>query len=275
MADTARLAINLATIREQCGLAEAIPLCARMGIRAVAPWRDQVAATGLRETRRLLRDCGLEVSSLCRGGMFPAAERAERRRRIEDNRRAIEEAATLGAPCLVLVCGGLPPESRDLEGARHMVEDGIAEILDDAAAAGVRLGIEPLHPVYTADRSVIVSLAQALDICDGLGSGTPVGVVLDVYHLWWDPGLSRQIERAGDRILGFHVCDWLVPTRDLLLDRGMMGDGVIDIPRIRGLVEAQGYRGWHEVEIFSERDWWRRPPEEVIRICIERHALHC
>ncbi len=275
MADPARLSLNLATIREQCGLEEAIPLCARMGLRAVAPWRDQVAATGLRRTRRLLRDHGLEASSLCRGGMFPAADRAERRRRIEDNRRAIEEAATLGAPCLVLVCGGLPPGSKDLEGARHMVEDGIAEILDEAAAAGVRLGVEPLHPMYAADRSVIVTLAQALDICDGLGSGAPVGVVLDVYHLWWDPDLPRQIERAGERILGFHLCDWLVPTRDLLLDRGMMGDGVIDIPRIRALVEAQGYRGWQEVEIFSARDWWRRPPEEVIRVCIDRYARHC
>lgn len=270
-----RLSINLATVREQCDLDAATRLCAGLGIPAVAPWRDQIAATGLARARRLIHERGLRVTSVCRGGMFPAADELTRRARIDDNRRAIEEAATLEADCLVLVCGGMPEGSRDLSGARRMVEDGIAAILDDARAAGVRLGIEPLHPMYCADRSVISTLAQALDICERFGSDAPLGVVIDVYHVWWDPDLARQIARARGRILGFHVCDWLVPTRDMLLDRGMMGDGVIDIPAIRQMVEEAGYDGLIEVEIFSRDNWWRRPAEEVLRTCIERFAQVC
>lgn len=275
MPDIERLSINLATIREQCDLDAATRLCAEFGIPWVAPWRDQIAATGLARARELIRGRGLRVSSVCRGGMFPAADEGGRRARIDDNRRAIEEAATLEAECLVLVCGGLPEGSKDLPGARRMVEEGIAAILDDARAAGVRLAIEPLHPMYCADRSVVSTLAQALDICARFPADAPLGVVIDVYHVWWDPELPRQIERARGRILGFHVCDWLVPTRDMLLDRGMMGDGVIDIPAIRSMVEAAGYHGPVEVEIFSRDLWWRRPAEEVLRTCIERFARAC
>jgi sugar phosphate isomerase/epimerase len=271
---TEKLAINLATVRKQWGLREAVEGCARMGIRGVAPWRDQLRETGLGESARILRSNGMRVTGLCRGGFFAANDATERRRNLDDNRRAIEEAATIGAECLILVCGGLPQGSRDLEGARHMVEDGIAAILDEALSAGVPLAIEPLHPMYAGDRSVVSTLAQALTICDGLGN-QGVGVAVDVYHVWWDPDLAAQLERCGQkRLLAFHICDWLVPTRDLLEDRGMMGDGVVDIPRIREMVRAQGYEGLNEVEIFS-RDWWSRDPFNVLAVCIERHESRC
>ncbi|MCY3730269.1 MAG: sugar phosphate isomerase/epimerase, partial [Rhodospirillaceae bacterium] len=187
---------------------------------------------------------------------------------LEDNRRALDDAAAIGAACLVLVVGGLPKGSRDLADARRQVRDGIAASLEHARDIGVPLAIEPLHPMYAADRACVNTLSQALDICDALGDG--VGVIVDVYHVWWDPALEAQIQRAGNRILGFHVCDWLVPTTDLLLDRGMMGDGVIDLPAIRGWVERAGFEGYAEVEILSAGNWWRRDPDEVLRVCLKR-----
>jgi sugar phosphate isomerase/epimerase len=171
---------------------------------------------------------------------------------------------------LVLVVGGLLPGSKDLPGSRERVKEGIAAILPEARKAGVPLAIEPLHPMQAADRACINTLEQALDICDALGEG--IGVAVDVYHVWWDPKLEGQIARAGKtRILAYHICDWLVPTRDLLNDRGMMGDGVIDLPKIRGMVECAGYAGFHEVEIFSKLDWWQRDPDEVLATCKDRH----
>ena len=266
-----RLSINLATVRQQWGLREAVEGCARAGIRAIAPWRDQVAAVGLAESARIVRDHGMRVTGLCRGGMFPAATPEGLAAAHEDNLKALEEAVTLGADCLVLVVGGLPDGSKDIRDARRMVEDGIARLLEAARPAGMPLAIEPLHPMYAADRACVNTLAQALDICDRLGDG--VGVAIDAYHVWWDPDLEAQIARAGraGRILAYHICDWLVPTTDLLLDRGMMGDGVIDLKRLRGLVEAAGYTGLHEVEIFSKDNWWQRDPDEVLATCIERH----
>jgi sugar phosphate isomerase/epimerase len=170
-----------------------------------------------------------------------------------------------------MVVGGLPPGSSDLALAHRIVEEGLARTLDYARTIGVPVAIEPLHPMYAADRACVNTLRQALDICDRLGDG--IGVALDVYHVWWDPDLPGQIERAGeDRILAFHVCDWLVPTRNMLTDRGMMGDGVADIAGIRAMVEAQGFHGLVEVEIFSELDWWRRDADEVLRTIIERAA---
>ncbi|HYM33048.1 MAG TPA: sugar phosphate isomerase/epimerase family protein [Candidatus Cybelea sp.] len=268
--DTALLSINTATVRQQWPLDRAIDGIARAGIPALAPWRDQVAAIGLDRAARQIRDAGLQVSGLCRGGMFPAADAVGRQAAIDDNRRAVDEAAALGAACLVLVVGGLPPGSKDIADARDQVRDGVAALLPYARAAMVPLAVEPLHPMYAADRACVNTLAQANDLCDELGDG--VGVAVDVYHLWWDPNLEREIRRAGrKRIHAFHVCDWLVPTTDLLLDRGMMGDGVIDIRRIRGWVEAAGYDGRCEVEIFSAANWWKRPPEEVLNVCMERH----
>jgi sugar phosphate isomerase/epimerase len=204
-------------------------------------------------------------------------------RRIEvrdDNRRAVDEAKALGAPCIVLVAGGLPQYSRpgsaaskDIAQARTQVHDAIAEMLEYARAANIPLAIEPLHPAYAADRACVNTTKQALDLCDALDPKRTgaLGVALDVYHIWWDPELKPQIARAGkDRILAFHVCDWLVPTRDILNDRGMMGDGVIDIKSVRRDVEAQGFAGYSEIEIFSN-DWWDRPIDEVLKTCIERH----
>jgi sugar phosphate isomerase/epimerase len=259
------LSLNTATVRKQWNLAQMIDGCARHGIRGIAPWRDQVAQMGLSNARKSIQENNLVVTGLCRGGFFTAKDWRD------DNRRAIEEAHELGAQCLVLVVGGLPPGSKDLIGARNQVRDGIAAILPEARAAGVPLAIEPLHPMQVAERACINTLEQALNLCDILGDG--LGVAVDVYHVWWDPKLQSQIERAGkQRLLAYHICDWLSPTRDLLNDRGMMGDGVIDLRRIRSWVEAAGYRGFQEVEIFSELDWWKRDPDQVLEICKKRSA---
>ena len=270
MPSISKLSINLATIRERSTISEALDLVARLGIPAVSPWRDQIAQIGLKATARQVRELGLRVSGICRGGMFPANTQLEWETNMEDNLRALEEAVELNADCLVLVTGGLPKGSKDLVKARQQVEEGIAWLLERAIPAGIPLAIEPLHPMYCADRSVVNTLSQALDLCDLLGEG--VGVACDVYHLWWDPDLQTQIARAGQsRIFAYHICDWLSDTKHLLLDRGMMGDGVIDLPQIRSWVENTGYSGFHEVEIFSQENWWKRDPEEVLRICIERH----
>jgi sugar phosphate isomerase/epimerase len=199
--------------------------------------------------------------------MFPAATAQERQERIDDNRRAIDEAAELGTGVLVLVCGGLP--DRDIDAAREMVREGIAAVLPYARERGVRLGIEPLHPMFAADRSVIVTLGQANDLACSFPSDQ-VGVIIDVYHLWWDPDLYRQIERAGGRVLGFHINDWIVPTPDVLLGRGMMGDGVIELRRIRTAVDAVGYTGPIEVEIFNQQIW-DTPGDTILAQIKERY----
>jgi sugar phosphate isomerase/epimerase len=273
------LSLNTATLRKQGDLAQIVDACARHGIRAIDPWRDQVAAIGLDRAVKVVRDAGLELSGYCRGGMFTSDDAHQQAAR-DDNRRAVDEAKALGAPCIVLVVGGLPQYSRpgsvpskNIGAAHAQVEDGIAELLEYAKQANMPLAIEPLHPAYAADRACVNTLRQALDICDRLDpsrSGA-IGVALDVYHVWWDFELLAQIARAGkNRLLAFHVCDWLVPTRDILNDRGMMGDGIIDIKSIRAAVEAQGFAGYSEIEIFSD-DWWGRPVDDVIRTCIERH----
>ena len=273
------LSLNTATVRKQGNLLEIIDACARHGIRAIDPWRDQVASVGLDRAVRAISDAGLELSGYCRGGMF-TADAAHRIEARDDNRRAIDEAKALGAPCVVLVAGGLPQYSRsgssaskDILAARTQVHDGLSEMLEYARQAKIALAIEPLHPAYAADRACVNTTKQALDLCDALDpqrSGA-LGVALDVYHIWWDPEMLPQIARAGkDRLLAFHVCDWLVPTKDILNDRGMMGDGVIDIKSVRSAVEAQGYAGYSEIEIFSN-DWWNKPMDEVLQTCIERH----
>jgi len=268
------LSLNTATTRGRWGLAQAIEGCARHGIRGISPWRDLLHAMGVAKAAQAIRAHGLTVTGLCRGGMFPARDARSRKANIADNLRAIDEAHVLGAQCLVLVVGGLPEGSKDLAGARAQVRDGIAAILPQAKAAGIPLAIEPLHPMYAADRACVNTLAQALDLCDALDRGKrgALGVAVDVYHVWWDPQLEAQIRRAGKRrLLAYHICDWLVPTTDLLLDRGMMGDGVIDLKRIRGWMTRAGYRGFHEVEIFSANNWWKRDPDEVLATCKARH----
>ena len=273
------LSLNTATVRKQGNLVEIIEACARHGIRAIDPWRDQVAAVGLERAVRAVRDAGLELTGYCRGGMF-VADAPHRIEARDDNRRAVDEAKALGAPCIVLVVGGLPQYSRpgsaaskDIAAARAQVDDGIAEMMEYARQANMPLAIEPLHPSYAGDRACVNTTKQALDICDRLDPKRTgaLGVALDVYHIWWDPDLMPQITRAGkDRLLAFHVCDWLVPTKDILTDRGMMGDGVIDIKSVRGAVEAQGFAGYSEIEIFSN-DWWNKSIDEVLKTCIERH----
>ena len=265
-----KLAINQATTMKQWSLREAVEGYAARDIRGISVWRDKLAECGVEVAAELLRDNGMTVTGLCRGGMFPANDDAGRQAAHDDNRRAVDEAAAIGAQCLVMVCGGLPDGSKDMIDARIQVADGLERMLPYAREAGVPVAIEPLHPMTAADRACVNTLEHALDLCDALGEG--IGVAVDVYHVWWDPKLEDQIARAADRILGFHVCDWLVPTVDLVWDRGMMGDGVIDIPRIRGWVEAAGYRGFNEIEIFSERNWWKRDPEEVVETCIDRYA---
>ena len=269
------LSINLATVRPQYTMAQAVDACLAQGITAIAPWRDQVQTTGLKEAASIVRTNNMRVTGLCRGGMFPATDKAGLAAAIDDNKRAIDEAAAIQADCLVLVVGGLPKGSRNLPAAREMVADGLAAILPYARENRMPLAIEPLHPMYAADRACINTLEQALDVCDLLGDG--VGVAIDMYHVWWDPKLYAQIARAGasGRIFAHHICDWLVPTRDLLLDRGMMGDGIIDLRAIRVAIEKAGYRGPQEVEIFSSENWWKRPGEEVLATCAERFLATC
>ncbi|CAN7683226.1 sugar phosphate isomerase/epimerase [Pseudorhodoferax sp. LjRoot39] len=277
------LSMNTATVRKQWQLPQIIDECARRGIRAISPWRDQVAAAGLEATRRQLKEHGMQLSGYCRGGFYPAADAAGLAAALDDNRRAIDEAKTLDAACLVLVVGALPgaltgkPAYTDIARARNEVRDGISASLEYAREVGMPLAIEPLHPMQAAERACINTLEHALDLCDALDPGQTgmLGVAMDVYHCWWDPKLQQQIARAGDakhtRLLAYHVCDWLTPTRDLLNDRGMMGDGVVELKKIRGWVEQAGFAGFAEVEIFSELDWWQRPGAEVLETCIARH----
>jgi len=267
--DLSLLSINSATLKAW-SLEQVIEGCARAGVTGIAPWRDKLAECGVARAAQLCRTHGMTVTGLVRGGMFTAADTAGRRAAIEDNQRALDDAAALGAVCLILVAGGLPAGSKDIVGARAQVRDALAALLPYARAVGVPLAIEPLHPMYAADRACVSTLGQANDLSDEFNDDM-LGVVVDVYHTWWDPDLARQVARAGKRILAYHVCDWLVPTTDLLLDRGMMGDGVIDLRAIRGMVEATGFRGLCEVEIFSANNWWKRDPAEVLRTCIHRH----
>ena len=268
-----RLSLNTATVREQWSLAECIEGCQRHGIGGIAPWRDKLHEMGVTQAAKAISAAGLSVSGLCRGGWFTASGVVDQAV-IDDNRRAVDEAAALSAECLVMVVGGLPDNSRDLQSAWSLVEEGLEKTLEYARAQGVKIAIEPLHPMYAADRACVNTMRHALDICDRLGDG--IGCAVDVYHVWWDVELEAQLKRAGkDRILAFHICDWLVPTRDLLTDRGMMGDGVINIPRLRGLAEANGFDGLCEVEIFSALDWWTRDADEVLATLVERGGQCC
>lgn len=264
-----RLSLNQITTRAW-SLREAIDGCTRAGITAIGLWRDKVAEIGLDAAAALVRDAGLRVSSLCRGGFFVVADPDERARRRADNRRAVDETAGLGADTLVLVCGG--QGEHPLASARDMVSDGIADLAPYAASRGVRLAIEPLHPMYCADRSVIVTLGQALDVAEAFPP-EQVGVVVDTFHVWWDPQVTTQIARAAGRIASFQVCDWLVPLPDVLLGRGLMGDGPIEFPDLLDAVDAAGYDGPIEVEIFN-RAIWDTPADEVVAAVKERFATH-
>jgi sugar phosphate isomerase/epimerase len=260
-----RLSINQYTVRNWA-IPQLLKSCATEKIRFVALWRDKVAETGLAETVKLLGDTGVRVSSLCRGGFFPATSVDQESRNLEENYRAVDEAAAVGAEVLVLVCGGIV--NGDLDRSREMVVKGIERLLPHAESAGVKLGIEPLHPMFAADRSVIVSLGQANAISE-LFNSRNLGVVIDVYHVWWDPAVYSEIARASGHILGFHVNDWIVPIPHILNGRGMMGDGVIAIKRLQEAVTEAGYDGPIEVEIFNE-ELWQMPGEDLLRLIKER-----
>jgi sugar phosphate isomerase/epimerase len=251
-------------------LAEAVAGCVAEGVPGIGLWRDKVAELGLDAAARLVREAGLTVTSLCRGGFFTAPGAAA------DNRRAVDECVALGTDVLVLVAGGLPAGSRDLPGARRTVTAGIAALAPYAAERGVKLAVEPLHPMFCADRAVVSTLGQALDIADAVSDSTGcrnVGVCLDTYHVWWDPQVFEQIARAGrdGRIHAFQVCDFLVPIpADALLGRGHVGDGVVEIAALARAVQAAGYAGFTEVEIFN-REIWDTPGEQTLRTVIDRH----
>lgn len=233
-------------------LADAVAAYADAGVPGITVWRQHLESIGPAAGRELIKDAGLETVSLCRGGFFPAETQAARDEALDDNRRAIDDAAELGAPLLVLVCGAVP--GMPLEESRNQIREGIEAVLPHAESAGVRLAIEPLHPMYADSRSAINTLGQANDMIEAIGSAG-LGVTVDVYHLWWDPSLESEIARAGESIFSFHVCDWRTPTRDLLNDRGLMGEGCIDIPQIRAWVENAGFTGYNEVEVFSDEFW--------------------
>ncbi len=268
-----RLSLNQATIK-YADLSIALRITREAGIGSIGLWREPVAQVGLPAAVAMVADSGLRVSSLCRAGFFTAAEPGLRRAALDDNRRAIAETAALAAAAadgsaavLVLVAGGLPDGDRDLRGARARARDAVAELVDDALAAGVRLAIEPMHPIYAADRGVISTLGQALDIAEQFPADV-VGVVIDTFHVWWDPQLHDQIHRAGrgERIAGYQVCDWITPLPpDALLARGMMGDGHIDFPTITQLIAHAGYAGDIEVEIFNQVIWDTDPADIAIR----------
>lgn len=264
--DRTRLSLNQYTVKPW-SLAEAIDGCLRHAIPAIAVWRDKLAEHGTARAAADLRAAGLRVSSLCRGGFFPAPSAAERAARIDENRRAIEEAATIGAPVLVLVCG--PPAGCSFHQARAMVAQGIEALVPDAHAAGVRLAIEPLHPMMIAERSVVASMREANDLRERFDS-PHVAVIVDVYHVFWDAHIELEIARAGGSIAGFHLSDWRTPSGDVTADRAMIGDGCIDIPSLALAVEDGGYRGDIELEILNE-NLWRGDQEATLRTAVARY----
>jgi len=266
-----RLSLNQATVK-YLSLQDAAALCVRHGIPAIGLWRDRVAEAGLSSAVAAVRDAGLHVSSLCRGGFFTQADPDGRQAAAADNRDAVNEAAELGADVLVLVCGGLVPGSRDLGLARRIVADAIGDLVPQAQRLGVRLGIEALHPMFCADRCVISSLGEAVDLAL-LFPAEAVGVVVDTYHVWWDARLWGELARAAGRIVSYQVCDWVLPLpQDTLLGRGHVGDGCIEFGPISAGVTAAGYEGYVETEIFNA-DVWAAPPDQTAGTVKERFAL--
>lgn len=251
--DLSRLCIHTITTKPW-PLEAAIPRYAKAGVKGITVWRQALEGRNIQESGQAIRDAGMSVVSLCRGGFFPGATSSQRSQAIDENKRCIDEAQALGAPLIVLVCGAVP--GQELNMSRQQIAEGIQAIVPHAAAAGIKLAIEPLHPMYADDRSAINTMGQAREVCTRLNSPW-VGIALDVYHVWWDDRLEDEIAAAGreNRIFAFHVCDWRTPTTDLLNDRGLMGEGCIPIRKIRKWVERAGFTGFNEVEIFSNRLW--------------------
>jgi len=271
LTDFSRLCVHTITTKPW-PLEKAAKEFSAAGVSGITVWRDTLAGKNIAEAGRILQDLNLEVVSLCRGGFFPAREPAKRQAAIDDNLKAIDEAAALGAPHVVLVCGAVP--GQPLTESRKQIQDGIAACLEHAEATGVKLAIEPLHPMYADDRSAVNTLAQANDMAEALNSPW-VGIAVDVYHLWWDPDLENQIKRCGQNgnLTAFHICDWNTPTTDLLNDRGLMGEGCINLKEIRGWVEATGFTGYNEVEIFSHK-FWAQDQHEFLNKIKEAYLKH-
>jgi sugar phosphate isomerase/epimerase len=266
--DLSKLCIHTATTKPLT-IEEAVKFYSEYGVRAMTIWRDAIQGKNLGEIRKLIEQNNLEVVSLCRGGFFPSASDAKRKEAIDDNIKAIDEAVSIGAPMIVLVCGAEPKQS--LETSRLQIKAGLESILPIAEEKNIKLAIEPLHPMYADDRSAINTLKQANDMAEYFNSPW-IGVAVDVYHVWWDPDLRDEIIRCGERgnLFAFHICDWKVPTVHILLDRGLMGEGCINIPQIRGWVEETGFDGFHEVEIFSEK-YWKSDQTKYIKNIIEAY----
>lgn len=242
------------------------------GVQGVTVWRQALKDRDPRTSGAMLRDAGLSLVSYCRGGFFPGINEKERLAAIDDNKRCLEEAAALGAPLVVLVCGAVP--GMPLTEARKQITEGIAACVETAEATGVKLSIEPLHPMYAGDRSAVNTMAQAREICESIGSKM-VGIAMDCYHVWWDPFLNEEVEKAaaGGWLDAFHICDWKCPTEDMLNDRGLMGEGCIPIKEIREKVESCGFDGFHEVEIFSDR-YWAMDPDEYLAMIVKAYQEH-
>ena len=266
--DLSRLCVHTITTKPW-KIEEAAENFSAAGVKGITVWRDALEGRNIRQTGQMLRDAGLGIVSLCRGGFFPSVGKAKRETAIADNRKAIDEAAELGTNMVVLVCGAEPRQS--LADSRKQIQEGIHTLLTYAADAGVKLAIEPLHPMYADTRSAVNTLGQANDMAEALNSPW-VGVAVDVYHLWWDPALEREIKRCGQKgnLLAFHVCDWNVPTIDMLNDRGLMGEGCIPIPTIRKWVETAGFNGFNEVEIFSHK-FWKEDQSEFLKKIIKAY----
>ncbi|WP_416262114.1 sugar phosphate isomerase/epimerase family protein [Gibbsiella quercinecans] len=266
------LAINTATLGYQQPLDQTIHLLAEAGIGGIAPWRQEVDALGVQRAAALIRAAGLTVTGYCRSHYFTAASRQAREQALAINLRALDDAAELGAQCYVLVVGGLSADNTALPAVCDQALEGVMRLAEHARQCGVPLALEPLHPMYCAERSCLVTLAQAIQWCRQINHEYPAsaGIAADAYHLWWSPTLEEDLLQAGELLLACHVSDWLVPTRDMLNDRGMMGDGVIALPAFRAQVEKAGYGGLIEVEIFSRDNWWLRPPAETLATCITR-----
>ena len=245
---------------------ECIRNFAAAGVGGITFWRYNLDGRDSATVGRQAREAGLDIVSLCRGGFFPAQEAADRQKAIDDNKLCIDQAQALGAPLIVLVCGAVPGQS--LAESRKQITDGIAAVLPHAQAAGVKLAIEPLHPMYADDRSAVNTMRQAHEICDALGSPSHLGIAADVYHIWWDPELKAMIDLAGrtERLHAYHICDWKTPTTDLLNDRGLMGEGCINIPEISQWVDNTGFTGHREVEIFSTKYWAMDQDEYLAKV---------
>ncbi|MEM1134339.1 MAG: sugar phosphate isomerase/epimerase family protein [Bacteroidota bacterium] len=235
-------------------LEEAVSHYEASGIKGISVWEDSIKDLGAEKSGNLIRDHGLEIISYVRGGFFPHHQTLERQKAIDKNKKLIEEAAALGAPSLVLVCGAEP--SQELEVSRKQTQEGIEALLPLAISLDVKLSIEPLHPMYADTRSAINTLKQANNLAEAINS-PHVGIAVDVYHLWWDNDLENQIKRCGENnnLFAFHICDWSVPTSDMLLDRGLMGEGCIPLSKIKRWIDSTGFTGYHEVEIFSNKFW--------------------